>query len=69
MGAYYALLIWLVAAAVCGLIARYRGVKATASRQVVVALLGPLAVPLVFLMKPAHKGKMGSDQTFQKSLI
>ena len=52
MGAYYPLVIWLAAAAVCGFIASYRGVKATASRQLVVALLGPLAIPLVFFMKP-----------------
>lgn len=52
MGAYYPLVIWLGAAAICGWIAHVRGVRATAVRQLIVALLGPLAIPLVFFMKP-----------------
>ena len=52
MGAYIPVLVWLISAVICHFIAKKRNVKATTFRQIVVTFLGPLAIPLVFLLKP-----------------
>jgi len=52
MIAYIPVLIWILSAVVCLHIAKRRHVKATLSRKLVVALLGPFAIPLVFFSKP-----------------
>ncbi len=52
MGAYIPFLIWLISAFICLSIAKKRGVKTTLFRQIVVVFLGPLAIPLVYLLKP-----------------
>ena len=52
MGAYIPLIIWLISAFICHLIAKKRNVKTTLFRQLVVVFLGPFAIPLVYLFKP-----------------
>ncbi len=55
MAALVPAIIWVVGAFVCFYIARFRNVKMTVLWMVVVAILGPLAIPLVFLAKPDRK--------------
>jgi hypothetical protein len=52
MTAYIPALIWQLSAVVCLLIAKRRLVKLTAIRAMSVALLGPIAIPLVLVAKP-----------------
>mgnify|MGYP000391392131 FL=1 len=52
MEAYVPVIIWVLGAVICSLIARARNVKPTFPRNVVVLFLGPFAIPLVFLAKP-----------------
>ena len=52
MTAYMPVLIWLLSAAICFYIAKRRHVKQNATWAIVVALLGPFAIPLVLLAKP-----------------
>ncbi len=49
MTTYIPALIWLLSAVICFGIAKRRHVKATASRAIPVAVLGPIAIPLVLL--------------------
>ncbi len=49
--AYVPALIWLLSAVVCYYIAKTRGVKLSAIWGFVVVLLGPFAIPLIFLAK------------------
>jgi hypothetical protein len=51
MTAYIPALIWLLSAVVCLQIAKRRHVKPTAIRAMLVALLGPIAIPLVLVAK------------------
>ncbi len=51
MTAYVPALIWLLSAVVCYYIAKTRGVKPNAIWGIVVVLLGPFAIPLIFLAK------------------
>ena len=55
MDPYIPVLIWLVGAVICSYIAKLRGVKSTLFRNLIVVLLGPLAIPLVFLAKSERK--------------
>lgn len=52
MTAYIPALIWLFSAVVCLRIAKRRHVKPTAIWAMIVALIGPIAIPLVLLAKP-----------------
>ena len=52
MTAYIPALIWLLSAVVCFRIAKCRHVKPTAMWAIIVALLGPIAIPLVLLAEP-----------------
>jgi hypothetical protein len=52
MTAYIPALIWLLSGGACLLIAKRRLVKATAIRAMLVALLGPIAIPFVLTVKP-----------------
>ena len=52
MAAYMPALIWLFSAIICLFIANKRDVKPTLIRSLIVLFLGPLAIPLVFLIKP-----------------
>ncbi len=54
MSTYLPALIWLLAAFVCMFIARRRHVKPTAIWGMIVAILGPIAIPLVFFAKPEN---------------
>lgn len=52
MTAYIPALIWLFSAMLCLRIAKHRHVKPTAIWAMIVAVLGPIAIPLVLLAKP-----------------
>ena len=52
MVAYVPVIIWLVSAIICLYIARTRNVKPTIIRRLIVIVLGPLAIPLTFFVKP-----------------
>jgi hypothetical protein len=52
MSAYVPAIIWVFSAFVCLWIARVRGVRPTTLRAIVVAILGPFAIPLVLLARP-----------------
>lgn len=52
MSAYLPALIWLLSGVVCLAIARRRHVKQTAVRSMLVAVLGPIAIPWVLLAAP-----------------
>jgi hypothetical protein len=52
MTAYLPALIWLLSSVACLLIAKRRLVKTTAIRAMLVALLGPIAIPFVLVAKP-----------------
>jgi len=48
---YMPALVWLISAIVCAYIANKRGVRKTALRSIIVALLGPLAIPLALVVE------------------
>jgi hypothetical protein len=52
MTAYIPALIWLLSAVVCLRIAKVRHVKPTAVRAMIVALIGPIAIPWALMAKP-----------------
>ena len=52
MAAYVPAIIWIVSAIICLYIAKARNVKANFMRRLAVVLLGPLAIPFAFLVKP-----------------
>jgi hypothetical protein len=52
MGAYIPFLVWLAGMAICAYIARKRNVRVTFFWNLVVVVLGPFAIPLMFLAKP-----------------
>jgi len=51
MGAYIPFLVWLISAVICDQIARKRNVKVTLFRTLLVVILGPFAIPLVYVFK------------------
>jgi hypothetical protein len=52
MAAYVPVLIWLLSAIICYYIAKARGVEPGLMWRMIVVLLGPFAIPLIFLAKP-----------------
>lgn len=52
MAAYIPVIIWIVSAIICQYIARARNLKSNLVRKLIVVFLGPLAIPLAFLVKP-----------------
>lgn len=52
MTAYIPALIWTLSAVVCLYIAKRRHVKPTTAWAMVVAILGPVAIPLALLARP-----------------
>jgi len=52
MTAYVPALIWLLSAIICYYIAKARGVKPGLMWNMIVVLLGPFAIPLLFLARP-----------------
>lgn len=52
MAAYMPVIIWIVSAIICYYIARARNVKSNLVRRLIVLFLGPLAIPLAFVVKP-----------------
>lgn len=52
MTAYVPAIIWLLSAVICLNIAKKRHIRPTASWKMLVALLGPAAIPLVLATKP-----------------
>ena len=57
MANYAPVLIWTVSAVVCAYVAKKRGVKPTAVRAILVALLGPLAIPFAFIITPENSAR------------
>ena len=51
MAAYLPPIIWIVSSIICLYIARAKNLKSSFVRRLIVVLLGPLAIPLVFLAK------------------
>lgn len=54
MAAYMPVIIWIVSAIICHYIAQARNVKSNLVRRLIVVFLGPLAIPLTFLVKPEN---------------
>jgi len=54
MAALIPVIIWLVSAFICHVIARARNVKPTFMRKMIVIIFGPLAIPFTFLVKPEN---------------
>ncbi len=52
MTAYVPALIWLLSVIICYYIAKARGVKPGLMWNMIVVLLGPFAIPLLFLARP-----------------
>jgi hypothetical protein len=52
MTAYIPALIWLLSGVACLLMAKRRHVKVTAVRAMLVAVLGPIAIPFVLMARP-----------------
>ena len=53
MSAYVPALIWVLGALICAWIAKVRHVRPNPLWAMVVAILGPFAIPLVFLARPS----------------
>lgn len=54
MSTYAIALIWTLSNIACHLIARQRRIRITPARAMLAALLGPLALPAVALLRPAR---------------
>lgn len=52
MDAYIPTLVWLLGMAVCAIIAKKRNITPTLFRRMLVVVLGPFAIPLIFLFRP-----------------
>jgi hypothetical protein len=52
MTVYIPVLIWLLSAVACFRIAKRRQVKPTSIGAMIVAMLGPIAIPFVLLAEP-----------------
>jgi hypothetical protein len=53
MDRFIPVLVWVVSAFICYYIAKKRGVEPSLLWNIVVVFLGPFAIPLMFLAKPA----------------
>ncbi|MFV2056193.1 MAG: hypothetical protein ACC707_06970 [Thiohalomonadales bacterium] len=51
MNAYIPVIIWLVSAAICYYIARKKNIKPKVLWNLTFALLGPIAIPIILLVK------------------
>ena len=49
---YVPVLIWVLSAIICYYIAKARGVKYGLMWNMIIVLLGPFAIPLIFLARP-----------------
>lgn len=52
---YIPFLIWFMSAMICYYIAKKRGVKPSFLWAIIVVLLGPFAIPLIYMAKPAPR--------------
>ena len=52
MSAYIPAMIWVLSAGICIYIAKVRHVKPTLVWKLIVIILGPLAIPFAFFVKP-----------------
>ena len=52
MTAYLLVSVWIVSAGLCYYIAKSRGCKLSVWWDMALALLGPFAIPLMYLIKP-----------------
>jgi len=51
MSMYVPAIVWILSAGLCFYIAKKRHIKLTAMRNVMIAFLGPVAIPIIFLSK------------------
>lgn len=61
MGAYIPVIIWVISAVICYFIAKNRGIGRSLFWDLVVVFLGPFAIPLFFLARPANRGPARED--------
>lgn len=52
MGPYIPVIVWLIGIIICAWILKIRNVKSNLFWNLLITVLGPLAIPLVFLAKP-----------------
>lgn len=52
MNAFVPVIVWMVSIIICHLIATRRGVRPNLFWRLFVIILGPLAIPFVFFIKP-----------------
>ena len=52
MATYVPAIIWIISAIICYYVAKARNVKPNLLRRLIVVFLGPLAIPLVFFVRP-----------------
>jgi hypothetical protein len=57
MSQYLPALVWLFSGVLCLAIAKQRHVRQTALKSMLVALVGPFAIPLVLMAKPEEPGQ------------
>ena len=57
MGPYIPAIVWLIGIAVCAWIFKVRNVKSNFFWNLLITVLGPLAIPLTFLAKPEEDPK------------
>jgi len=57
MNMYIPAIIWIISAGICYFIAKRKNIKSTAIWNIVFALLGPIAIPIILTIKRK------SDQT------
>ena len=55
MAMYVPAIVWVIGAIICYFIAKSRNVKPNLFWNLIVVVLGPLAIPLMFLAKPEQK--------------
>jgi hypothetical protein len=58
MVTYVPVIIWMVSAIICHYIAQYRNVKPSIIQRLIAVILGPIAIPLTFLIKPQERQKV-----------
>ena len=55
MGAYIPVIVWVISAIICYLIAKKRDVEHSLFWDLIIVFLGPFAIPLIFLARPARQ--------------
>lgn len=58
MATYMPVIIWIIGAIICYYVAKARDVKPNLFWTLFVVILGPIAIPFIFLAKPEKKKKV-----------